>query len=38
MEDPTKDKEPCLKVYPFLKEYEDVFWELLGSPPKRDID
>jgi hypothetical protein len=38
MEEPTKDKEPSLEDYPVLKEYEDVFGEFLGFPPKRDID
>ena len=33
-----KDKEPSLKYYPVLKEYKYVFEELLGLPPKRDID
>jgi hypothetical protein len=37
MEDPMKDKEPSLEYYPFLKEYEDVFEEFSGLPPKRDI-
>jgi hypothetical protein len=27
-----------LKIYPVLKEYEDVFGEFPGFPPKRDID
>jgi hypothetical protein len=38
MEEPTKDKERSLKDYPVLKEYEDVLWDLSGSPPKRYID
>jgi hypothetical protein len=38
MEEPTKDKEPNIEDYQFLKEYEDVFGELPGFPPKRDID
>jgi hypothetical protein len=38
MEEPMKDKEPSLKDYPVLKEYEDVFEEFPGFPPKRDID
>jgi hypothetical protein len=38
MEDPMKDKEPSLEDYPILKEYEYVFREFLGFPPKRDID
>jgi hypothetical protein len=38
MEEPTKDKDPSLEEYPVLREYEDMFGELLGFPPKRDID
>jgi len=38
MKDPTKDKEPILEDYLVLKEYEDVFGELLGFPLKRDIE
>jgi hypothetical protein len=38
MEEPTKDKEPNFEYYLVLMEYEDVFRELLGLPPKRDID
>jgi hypothetical protein len=38
IEETVKDKEPCLEYYPILKDYEYVFWELSGSPPKRDID
>jgi hypothetical protein len=38
MEEPMKDKEPNLEDYPVLKEYEDVFGELLRLPPKREID
>jgi hypothetical protein len=37
MEEPMKDKEPSLEDYPVLKEYKDVFEELPGFPPKRDI-
>jgi len=37
MEEPTKDKVPNLEYYSVLKEYES-FGELLGLPPKRDID
>jgi hypothetical protein len=38
MEEATKDKDISLEYYPVLKEYEDVFGELIGFPPKRDID
>jgi hypothetical protein len=37
MEEPTKYKELSLEGYPILREYEDVFGELPGIPPKRDI-
>jgi hypothetical protein len=37
MEEPMKDKEPHLKYYLVLKEFEDVFEEFPGFPPKRDI-
>jgi hypothetical protein len=38
MEEPMKDKESSLKYYLVLKEYEDVFEDLLGFPPKRYIE
>jgi hypothetical protein len=38
MEDPTKDKEPCLKHDLLLKKYKNVFGELSIFPPKRYID
>jgi hypothetical protein len=31
-------RSPSLEDYPVLKEYEDVFREFPGFPPKRDID
>jgi hypothetical protein len=37
MEESSKDKEPSLEDYIFLKEYEDVFWEFPRFPPNRDI-
>jgi hypothetical protein len=37
MEELARDKEPILEDYLLLKEYEDVFGELQGLPPKRDI-
>jgi hypothetical protein len=37
MEEPMKDKDPSLKDYPVLKEYEDVFEELSIFSPRRDI-
>ena len=38
MEEPMKDKEPSIEDYLFLKEFEDMFEELFGLPPKRDIN
>jgi hypothetical protein len=38
MEEETKDKVPSIEDHPVLKYYEDVFREILGFPPKRDID
>jgi hypothetical protein len=38
MEEAIKDKEPSLEDYIVLKEYEDMFGESRGLPPKRDID
>jgi hypothetical protein len=38
MEDPIKDKEPSIEYYPILKEYDYIFGEFPGFPPKRDID
>jgi hypothetical protein len=38
MEEPTKDKEPSLKVYLVLKEYEDVLGESPRFYPKRYIE
>jgi hypothetical protein len=38
MEETPKDKVPNLEDYAILKEFEDVFKEVLGLPPKRDID
>jgi hypothetical protein len=33
----TKDKVPSIEVYAVLKEFEYVFKEILGFPPRRDI-
>jgi hypothetical protein len=33
-----KDKVPNIEDYAVLKEFEDVFKEISGFPPKRDID
>jgi hypothetical protein len=38
MEETPKDKVPNLEDYPVLKEFEDVFKEVPGVPPRRDID
>jgi hypothetical protein len=38
MEEESKDKVPNVEDYVVLKEFEDVFKEILGLSPKRDID
>jgi hypothetical protein len=38
MEETPKDKVPNLEYYAILEEFEDVFKEVPGLPPKRDID
>jgi hypothetical protein len=38
LEESAKDKESNIEYYSVLKEYEDVFWEIPGFPPKRNID
>jgi hypothetical protein len=38
MEDATKDKVERIEYHLILKYFEDVFKEILGFPPKRDID
>jgi hypothetical protein len=38
MEEATKDKMPSFEDHLVLKYFEDVFREILGFPPKRDID
>jgi hypothetical protein len=35
MEETPKDKVPNIEDYTVLKEFEDVFKEILGFPPKR---
>ena len=37
MEETTKDKVTNIEEYVVLKEFEDVFKEIPGLPPKRDI-
>jgi hypothetical protein len=38
MEETPKDKLSNIEDYAVLKEFEDVFKEIPGLPPKRDID
>jgi hypothetical protein len=38
MEEAPKDKVPNLEDHSVLKDFEDVFKEILGLPTKRDID
>jgi hypothetical protein len=38
MEEAYNDKVPNLEDYPVLEDFEDVFKEVPGLPPKRDID
>jgi hypothetical protein len=38
MVETPKDKVPNLEDHAVLEEFEDVFKEILGLPPKRDID
>jgi hypothetical protein len=38
MEEAPKDKVPNMEDHVVLKYFEDVFKEILGLPPKRDID
>jgi hypothetical protein len=38
MDEAPKDKVSKLEDHAILKYFEDVFKEILGPPPKRDID
>ena len=38
VEEPREGNEPDLQDFPVLQEYADVFQEVPGMPPKRDID
>jgi hypothetical protein len=38
MEETPEDKVPNLEDYPILKDFEYVFKEVPGLPPRRDID
>jgi hypothetical protein len=37
MEEETKDKVASIKDHPILRDFGDVFGEILGFPPKREI-
>jgi hypothetical protein len=37
VEDPKKKNGPSLEYFLVLQEFEDVFQEILGLPPKREI-
>jgi hypothetical protein len=38
MEEASKDKVVRIEDHPVLRDFEDVFREILGFPPKKDID
>jgi hypothetical protein len=38
VEEPEKKKGPSLEEFSVLQEFEDVFQETPGLPPKREID
>jgi hypothetical protein len=38
MEESSKDKVPNMEDHAVLEDFEDVFKEVPGLPPKRDID
>jgi hypothetical protein len=38
MEEETRDKMSSIEDHPVLMDFEDVFWEIPGLPPKRDIN
>jgi hypothetical protein len=38
MEEPKNKKGPSLEDFLVLQEFEDVFKEIPGLPPKREID
>ena len=38
MEEEIKDKVESIEYHMFLRDFEDVFIEILGFPPKREID
>ena len=38
MEEESRDKVASIEDHPILRDFEYVFREILGLPPKRDID
>jgi hypothetical protein len=38
VEDPYNTKGPSLEDFSILQEFEDVFQEIPGLPPRREID
>jgi hypothetical protein len=38
MEEASKDKVTNIEDHLVLRDFEDVFTEILGLPPKRDVD
>jgi hypothetical protein len=38
MGEEAKDKVEIIEFHPILRDFEDVFGEIVGFPPKRDID
>jgi hypothetical protein len=38
MEEATKDKVEIIHYHPVLRDFEDVFREIIGFQPKKDID
>jgi hypothetical protein len=38
MEDVAKDKVASIEDHLVLRDFEDIFEEILGFPPKRDIE
>jgi hypothetical protein len=38
VEEPNNTKDPSLKYFSVLQEFEDVFQEIPGLPPRREID
>jgi hypothetical protein len=38
MEEVAKDKMESIEDHPLLRDFDDIFGEIPGLPPKRDID